>query len=229
MHLRMTRVESSQFRFGLAGVPLRVSATFLAFAILLGWFSSRGVANAELLQGPIESAPKDGRALAVWLRTHDPLDDTITHPSTVWVLAAGLGVAAVYCVSVLAHELGHYFAARMVKVDVVAIELNSAGGFVEMHDDDRLTAGRLGAIVCAGPLVSAIFALSAFAALNLFGWPLTGTPHSESSAALTAACALSSAFLINVALLVFNLLPFRSFDGGQLLLAARLRASRQGW
>jgi Zn-dependent protease len=213
----------------LAGVPLRVSTTFLAVAIVLGWFASRGVADATFLHVPAHPAPEDWRAYAAWLETHDPLDFTVTHPSTAWVLSAGLGVAAVYCVSILAHELGHYFAARIVTVDVAAIELNFAGGFVEMHDDDRLTAGRLGAIVGAGPLVSAVLALAAFAALRSLGWPLIGTPDSESSAIITAACAVSFAFQINTVLLLVNLLPFRSFDGGQLLVAAGLRASRQGW
>jgi len=58
--------------------------------------------------------------------------DTVTRPSTGWVVVAGVGVALVYGLSVLAHELGHLAAARLVGVEVAAIELHAAGGFVEM-------------------------------------------------------------------------------------------------
>jgi peptidase M50-like protein len=133
----------------------------------------------------------------------------VTHPSTGWVLAAGLGVALVYFLSILAHELGHLIAARAVKIDVAAVQLNFAGGFVEMHDDDRLTAGRLAAIVGAGPLVTAFIVLAAWAALRKLGWPLTATPDLNTSAGVAIGRILSSAFVINLAALVLNLLPLR--------------------
>jgi Zn-dependent protease len=139
-----------------------------------------------------------------------------------------LGVALVYFLSVLAHELGHLVAARAVKVDVTAVQLNFVGGFVEMHDDDRMTAGRLATIVGAGPLVTAFIALAGWAALRVLGWPLTGAPDLNTSAGVAIGRVLSSAFVINLAALVLNLLPLRGLDGGHLLTAARLRVRRQG-
>jgi Zn-dependent protease len=175
-----------------AGVPLRVSTTFAAVAILIGWHAGRDVAST-----PFVDLPEDLRDVRESLTPGDPLlGTTVSHPSIGWVLAAGLGAALVYFLSVLAHELGHLTVARAVGVDVSAIELGFAGGFVEMHDDDRLTAGRLAAIVGAGPLVTAVLALASWLTLEALG---------------------------------LNLLPFRPLDGGQLLVAARLRLRRQGW
>jgi Zn-dependent protease len=208
-----------------AGAPLRVSPTFLAIAILFGLFTGRDVAHTQFVAFPVMPSG-DWRAMGAWLETHDPLAGTITHPAAMWTLVAGLGGALVYFLSILAHELGHLAAARVVGVDVIAIELDYAGGFVEMDDDDRLTAGRLGAVIGAGPLVTALITLVTWAALELLGWPLTGMPDLNTGAGVTAGRILSLAFVINLGMLALNLLPFRSLDGGQLLAAARLRLAR---
>jgi Zn-dependent protease len=207
-----------------AGVPLRVSPLFVVVASFIGWHAGRDIANVTFADLP--SIPEDGLELAAWLATNDPFDIAITHPSTGWAIAAGLGVALVYFVSVLAHELGHLAAARALGVEVTAVELNFAGGFVEMHDDDRLTAGRLATIVGAGPLVTALIAFAGWIALRTLGWPLTDTPDLQTSAGVTAGRILSSLFMINAVALLLNLLPFRGLDGGQLLEAARLRVGR---
>jgi Zn-dependent protease len=207
-----------------AGVPLRVSPWFAVVASVIGWRAGQDVANVRFADAP--AIPEDWRAVGAWLETHDPFDITITQPSTGWVIAAALGVALVYFLSVVAHELGHFTAARALKVEVTAVELNFAGGSVEMHDDDRLTAGKLAAIVAAGPLVTALLALGTAVALRTLGWPLTDTPDVQTSAGVTAGRILASAFLINVVALAVNLLPIRGLDGGQLLTAAQLRVSR---
>lgn len=191
---------------------------------MLGFRAGQDVANVRFADAPV--MPEDWRELAPWLETHDPFDITLIQPSTGWVIAAALGVALVYVLSVVAHELGHLAAARAHKVEVTAVELNFAGGYVEMHDDDRLTAGKLATIVAAGPLVTALVALGAWIALCTLGWPLTGTPDLQTSPGVTAGRILASAFLINVVALAVNLLPIRRLDGGLLLSAARLRVSR---
>jgi len=118
-------------------------------------------------------------------------------------------------------------AARLVGVEVAAIELHAAGGFVEMHDDDALTAGKLATIAGAGPLVTAGLTLVAGVALTAFGWPLTDPPV-DTSAAAALGRVLSAAFLINALMLVTNLLPVRPLDGAHLLVAARLWRLRRG-
>ena len=207
-----------------AGIPLRVSALFAVVASIIGWRAGQAVADVRFAEAPAMS--EDWREVGAWMQTHDPMDLAITQPSSGWVIAAALGVALVYALSVIAHELGHLAAARALKVHVTAVELDVAGGYVEMCDDDRLTAGRLAAIVAAGPLVTALLALASWIALRALGWPVTGTPDLQTSAGVTAGCVLASTFLINVVSLAVNLLPFRTLDGGQLLTATRLWVTR---
>jgi hypothetical protein len=116
-------------------------------------------------------------------------------------------------------------AARRVGLDVRAVELHAAGGFVELGDDDRLTAGRLAAVAGAGPVVTGALALVAAPLLSALGWPLTGGSRA-SGADVAAGRVLSAVFTINLVGLVVNLLPFRPLDGGHLLTAARLWRGR---
>ena len=45
--------------------------------------------------------------------------DIVSHPSTGWVVVAGLGVSLIYGLSLMAHELVHLAAARLVGMDDV--------------------------------------------------------------------------------------------------------------
>jgi membrane-associated protease RseP (regulator of RpoE activity) len=202
-----------------AGVPLRMSPLFVAVASVIGWRAGQDVANARFAETPV--VPEDWRELSAWLETYDPADIVVTQPSTGWVIAAALGVALVYALSVIAHELGHFLAARALDIEVTAVELDAAGGYVEMHDDDRLTAVKRATIIAAGPLVTALLALGTFIALRVLGLPLADMPHLQSGAGVAAGHILASAFWINLIALAVNLLPLRSLDGGQLLSAAR--------
>jgi Zn-dependent protease len=83
-------------------------------------------------------------------RRDGPFQSPVAHPSVGWALATGLAVAAVYALSIVAHELGHLLAARRSGISVSAVVLHLFGGHVEIDDDDRLTAGRLARIVGAG-------------------------------------------------------------------------------
>jgi Zn-dependent protease len=194
---------------------------------VLGFLAGQRVRVARLaphLPGPDAS-------LAERLHVFDPggpLQSPAAHPSIWWALATGLAVALVYGLSILAHELGHLFAARQSGAGVSAVVLHIFGGHVEIEDDDHLTAGRLAWIAGAGPLVTAALALGAGVAIAALGWPFSGSPYSESSAEVAAGRALSSAFALNAFALVVNLLPVRMLDGGQLLEAARLWRSRNG-
>jgi Zn-dependent protease len=208
----------------IAGVPLRVSEAFLVVALLLGFLVGRQVAGTRLVRIPrIDSVEE---ALHVF-DPGGPLEIEI-RPSIGWALAAGAGVALVYALSVVAHELGHLVAARRAGAGVGEMRLHAAGGYVEVDDNDDLTAGRIAAIAAAGPLVTAVLALALAAVLTALGWPLTGMPVEGSAAAAAAGRVLSAAFALNVAGVVINLLPFRPLDGGQLVLAAKLRRARSG-
>ncbi len=207
----------------ITGVPLHVTQTFYAAALVLGFLAGRDVARTTLLTVP------RFRSLDEALHAFEPGGplDTVTRPSAGWVVVAGVGVALVYGLSVLAHELGHLAAARLVGVEVAAIELHAAGGFVEMNDDDALTAGKLATIAGAGPLVTAALTLVSGVALTALGWPLTGSPI-DTGADAALGRTLSAAFLINALGLATNLLPVRPLDGAHLLVAARLWRLRRG-
>lgn len=206
----------------IAGVPLRITVTFVAVAIVFGFFAGRDVASASLINLP--------RSFDEGLRAFEPggVAVTVTNPSSGWVVAAGLGVALVYALSVLAHELGHLTAARLVGIDVAAVQLHAVGGFVEIDDEDQLTAGRLAWIAGAGPLVTGVLALVAGVVLTALGWPLNGVPASETGAGVALGRVVSAAFTINLLGVVINLLPVRALDGGHLLAAARLWRLRSG-
>ena len=208
----------------IAGVPLQITTTFIAAAIVLGFFAGRDVASTSLINLPSLGS------LDEVLRAFEPggAAVTVTNPSSGWVVAAGLGVALVYALSVVAHELGHLTAARLLGIDVTAVQLRAAGGFVEMDDDDLLTAGRLAWIAGAGPLVTSVLTLGAGVLLMALGWPLTDVPGSETGGAVALGRVLSAAFMINLLGLVVNLLPVRALDGGHLLAAARLWRQRRG-
>ena len=210
----------------IAGVSVRATDTFVACAVLAGYFGAREVARAPLaepISTPPAPDPTDLPAMADWLERAGASFGNYTppdHPSVGWVILAGIGIVFVYVLSVLLHELGHLFAARRLGLRPSVLGLEFAGGFVEFEDDDRLTAGRLAMVVAAGPLVTALLAVSAVVATRQIG----ETGASAGKVVLEHVC--NAAFLINASALALNLLPFRPLDGGQLLLAARLRLAR---
>jgi Zn-dependent protease len=208
----------------IAGVPLRVSQMFLATALVVGFLAGQDVARTRLVRVPkIRSLDE---ALHVFDRGSSAFMGG--RPSFGLALAAGLAVAVIYALSVVAHELGHLAVARRLGVGVGAMQLHAFGGYVEVVDDDSLTAGKLAAIAGAGPFVTAVLALVSAVLLSRFGWPLTGVPIGGAARAAAAGRVLSAAFTINILMLMINLLPVRALDGGQLLYAARLWRGRSG-
>lgn len=209
-------------RATIAGVPLRVSQAFLAVALLVGFWAGQDVAGTRLVRIPDIDSVEDA------LHVFDPGSPLLTEvrPSFGWAVAAGVGVAAIYALSIVAHELGHLWAARRAGVDVAAMQLHAAGGYVEVADDDSLTAGRLAAIAAAGPLVTAGLALGAALLLTALGWPLTGIPVEGSAAEAAGGRVLSALFAVNLVALLINLVPLPALDGGKLLQAARMWRGR---
>ena len=199
------------------------TGAFVAVALVLGAFAGWDVSDAVLMP----RMPAAGASIAELMRAFEA-SGVMHEPSFGWVLGAGLAVAVVYALSIFLHELGHLVAARLAGAEVSALHLHAAGGHVDIDDDDRLTAGRLAAIAGAGPLVTAALALAAGVALTSLGWPLSGSPASETSPAIAIGRVLSAAFVINALALVVNLLPIRALDGGHLLAAGRLWRARRG-
>lgn len=111
--------------------------------------------------------------------------------------------------SVLIHEYGHIFAARLHGVDCRKITLHGLGGLA--HLDEELERPRAEFIVAlAGPVTSMMLAI-------LF-WVASGLVTS-----LSAAEFLANLAVINLVIAVFNLIPAYPLDGGRMLHAG-LRA-----
>jgi Zn-dependent protease len=122
-------------------------------------------------------------------------------------VAMGVTAALLFFACILLHELGHAVQARREHVEIEGITLWMLGGVAKL-------AGRVpgpGAelrIAIAGPLVSLALGLAFVAAAVWLGLP---------EAADGVAAWLG---YVNLALLVFNLIPAFPLDGGRILLAS---------
>jgi Zn-dependent protease/CBS domain-containing protein len=116
----------------------------------------------------------------------------------------GLVTALLLFASVLAHELGHSFAALRQGIAVNSITLFIFGGLASLSEESKTPGGSF-KVAIAGPLVSfALFGI--FTAINTFthlAGPIAGI--------------ISVLAYINLVLGVFNLLPGLPLDGGNVL------------
>jgi Zn-dependent protease/CBS domain-containing protein len=149
-------------------------------------------------------------ALIVWTLADGVLPDQNPGLSDGTYLAAALVAAVLFFASVLLHELGHAWQARREGMEIDGITLWLFGGVAQFKGMFP-SAGAEFRIAIAGPLVSlglgVLFVLVA----------LAGLP----SAADGVAAWLG---YINLALLVFNLIPALPLDGGRVLRAALWKA-----
>jgi Zn-dependent protease len=160
----------------LFGIPFYVNVSWFLVLALVTWQYGGGLANAF---------PELGGAVP-------------------WLL--GLTAALLLFASVLAHELGHSFAALRQGIRVNSISLFLFGGLAALEKESKSPAGAFW-VAIAGPLVSfALFALF-FATGQVFALqgPIGGI------VALLA--------YINLALGTFNLIPGLPLDGGNVLKA----------
>ena len=123
-----------------------------------------------------------------------------------------------FFVSLIMHELGHALVARRQGIEIRRINLFMFGGFAEMSRDARTPAEEF-KIAVAGPFVTLCFALLSLGHdLAIVG------PHRLEDAALLRATvrvtpvllSLSWLLLMNVAILLFNLVPAFPLDGGRI-------------
>jgi Zn-dependent protease len=128
--------------------------------------------------------------------------------------------AALFFGSIVAHELGHAFAARREGIGVGGIELFFFGGFMRA-DRDSQTAGEEFRVAAAGPAVTLLLAI-AFGALAVatlgshsFGDAARLAPESGSMIAVLAAFTA----LANAAVFLLNIVPAFPLDGGRILRA----------
>lgn len=130
-------------------------------------------------------------------------------PGRSWVVYCAMGVVAALAFfgSLILHELGHAYQARREGVRIEGITLWLFGGVAKIAGEIP-SAGAEFRIAVAGPVVT--LAIGAICILGAAIWPQAGAVESV----------LFWLGYINVALLVFNLLPALPLDGGRVLRAA---------
>ncbi len=139
---------------------------------------------------------------------------------------AAVAAAAGFFGSIVLHELGHAIAARRTGIGVTGIDLFFFGGLMKMSRDTDSPRAEFWVAV-AGPLVT----LGLVVLGSAVGVALTGSLDTFTDdvllrgAGTTSFAELLVAFLVamNVALLVFNLVPAFPLDGGRIARAAAWR------
>lgn len=124
---------------------------------------------------------------------------------------------------VLLHEFGHILMARRFGVrtpDVILLPIGGLARLERMPEEPRQEL----LIAAAGPAVTLAIAILLFGALRLAGAPLDSAQLDPGQSGLA-----QQVLWVNVALLLFNLLPIFPMDGGRMLravLAMRLGLQR---
>lgn len=129
-----------------------------------------------------------------------------THSSLIWNIGEYLGLFGI----VLLHEFGHAFATRQVGGTADTILLWPFGGIAYVQSPARPGAELWS--IAAGPLVNVALVVPLTLVLTLSGLPIVGGYVSSD-----LGICLQNLWAINIALLIFNILPIYPLDGGQIL------------
>lgn len=125
-------------------------------------------------------------------------------------MAEGLFFVALFGCVVL-HELGHALAARYFGIETHGITLLPIGGVAQLERIPRVPFQEL-VIALAGPAVNVVLAILLF--------PIAGVANSYvplNSLAWLSSDLLTRLLFVNVALVIFNLIPAFPMDGGRVL------------
>src|SRR5215208_3344677 len=134
-----------------------------------------------------------------------------------------VGIIVALFVCVLLHEYGHSLEAQRLGIEIVDITLLPIGGLARLKSLPEKPWDEV-KIAIAGPLVNVVLAPIFFGTALLLGGSLT-TPPNILGGVQSAGQVFVYLGYINVALVVFNLIPAFPMDGGRVLrglLATRL-------
>jgi Zn-dependent protease/CBS domain-containing protein len=145
-------------------------------------------------------------ALLTWMLADSYYPDEFKHWSPLLYWLMGAVTAIMLFVSVLLHELGHSVVALRYKIPVRSITLFLFGGVAQIGAEPPSAIAEF-FIAIAGPLVSLALAVFFYAAQPLIGGmePLLGLAKYLA--------------YINMALVLFNLIPGYPLDGGRVFRA----------
>ncbi|MEH3053161.1 MAG: site-2 protease family protein [Patulibacter minatonensis] len=146
----------------------------------------------------------------VWF-TGNHLRDISDISQTVSVLLGALTVGLFFA-SVVAHELGHAFAAQRAGLKVEGIELWMFGGFARLAEAPRTPNEQL-RVAIAGPLVTLVLTVLLLGGVGIFdGEGFEAAVSGDQTDPWTAIAVLIG--MLNGAVLLLNLLPAYPLDGG---------------
>jgi Zn-dependent protease len=143
--------------------------------------------------------------------------DTLNASDGVAYLTA-VASALLFFASIVLHELGHALAARREGIETSSIHLWFFGGLARLSRDAR-TPGEEFRMAVAGPLVTlAIVALCVGLGIAVAGWDTYAKAAGLHGSGKVTPVLLLVTWLatINLALLVFNLVPAYPLDGGRI-------------
>ncbi len=149
-------------------------------------------------------------ALVAWSLATGDFPVSVPGASAPVYMLMGLGAACLLFVCVLLHELGHSVVAKASGIPVNKVTLFIFGGVAQMANDPTRPLVEL-KVALAGPAVS--IALAALC-VGLSRFLAGHAPDHVIGAAIVRYLAM-----VNIALVVFNLLPGLPLDGGRILRA----------
>jgi stage IV sporulation protein FB len=116
----------------------------------------------------------------------------------------GISITAALFGIVFLHEVGHLVVSKLVKIPAKNLTLMVTGGMVEFYDDyEQYTPWKKLLITLGGPLVNVIIMFIIGFDVNV----VDGHPDTI----------LDSIKAMNIVLLLFNILPLYSLDGGRII------------
>lgn len=175
--------------------------------------SPRGFAMGRIGGVPVVVSPSWVLSVAVIVALGVPvISQVVPGTGTGLAIAMSIILGVLLGVSVLAHELGHCWAARVLGMQVVGVRLYLLGGVSELSKAPR-SPREEAIIAAAGPAVSAVIA-------GAFWIAVAATTPGTVGWLLVMLLALS-----NLVVAVFNLLPALPLDGGRVLRAGVWSAS----
>jgi Zn-dependent protease/predicted transcriptional regulator len=142
-------------------------------------------------------------------------EDRFPAGSTAFVLA--VVSALLFFLSVLLHELGHAFEARRSGIGITGIDLWMFGGVAKLERDSK-SPGEEFRVAIAGPAVTLAIAIVCWVA----GAAIAGGDDATSALRFDAApndealAVIGYLGFVNIALLLFNLIPGFPLDGGRI-------------